>query len=210
MDYASDLQKIIDDLEWPAIHLVGHSMGGRNALEFAVYFTHRVKKLVIEDIGPEASSEAVSRIEKLLELVPTPFSSRSEARDFFENVYPDKISFYPDAKVVSRFLLANIESRPDGTQDWRFAKAAILETMRAGRNEDRWDAFQNLQMPVLVVRGESSKDLPRPVFERMLLVQPRATGIEIAGAGHWVHFDQPEAFILNLKNFLTIQTRSVY
>lgn len=176
-------------------------MGGRNALEFAAHFSRIVKVLVIEDIGPEANVAAADRIERLLQLVPTPFATRTEARDFFENQYVAKISFYPEPAVMSRFLLSNIEQKPDGQMDWRFAKEAILKSMREGRKEDHWDVFANLKMPVLIVRGEKSTDLSRPVFERMLAILPRAKGVEIPGAGHWVHFEQPDAFVRTLKEF---------
>jgi esterase len=134
-------------------------------------------------------------------LVPTPFASRTEARDFFEHKYAEKIQFYPQPQTVSRFFLSNIEEKPDGTHDWRFAKDAISETMRTGRRGDMWDVYQNLKMPVLVVRGEKSTDLAQPVYERMLQVLPGVEGHQIAGAGHWVHFDQPDAFIQVLKAF---------
>jgi pimeloyl-ACP methyl ester carboxylesterase len=209
-DYAQDLLHILDDLGWNSSCLVGHSMGGRNALEFAAHFSQRVKALVLEDIGPDASSLAVNRIDRLLEQVPTPFASRTEAKDFFEHRYPEKISFYPQPQVVSRFFLSNIEQKPDGTHDWRFAKNAILQSMREGRNEDRWDQFRNLKMPVLVVRGANSQDLPKAVFERMLQVLPSAKGAVVPDAGHWVHFDQPEAFIRIVKEFLTCTCDSVY
>jgi len=157
-----------------------------------------------------AIAEDQEQVDKLLELVPTPFASRTEAKDFFENQYPEKISFYPQPQVVSRFFLSNIEQKPDGTHDWRFAKKAILESMREGRNEDRWDQFRNLKMPVLVVRGEYSQDLPEAVYERMLQVLPSAKGVVVPDAGHWVHFDQPEAFIRIVKEFLTCTYDSVY
>jgi pimeloyl-ACP methyl ester carboxylesterase len=201
-DFAHDLKLILDELGWSASALVGHSMGGRNALEFASHFSQRVKALVMEDIGPDSRHSAIDRIERLLALVPVPFSSRAEANEFFEKSYPDLISFYPQPRVVARFLHSNLEQKPDGTMDWRFAKEAILQSLREGRNADRWDEFANLKMPVLVVRGEHSEDLPRPVFERMLKTLPAARGVEIADAGHWVHFDQPEAFIRTLKEFL--------
>jgi pimeloyl-ACP methyl ester carboxylesterase len=200
-DYAHDLKLILEELGWNSSALVGHSMGGRNALEFALHFSRLVKVLVLEDIGPEANWGAFERIERLLSLVPTPFANRAEAKDFFENRYPQKISFYPQPEVVSRFFLSNIEQKPDGTQDWRFAKDAILQSMREGRNEDRWDALANLKMPVLIVRGANSPDLPRPVYDRMLATLPSARGVEIPGAGHWVHFEQLEAFIRVLKKF---------
>lgn len=203
-DFAQDLKKILDDLGWSEIGLVGHSMGGRNAIEFAAHFAQRVKALVIEDIGPEASVGAMDRIEQLLDMVPTPFESRTAAKNFFELEYPQKISFYPNPEVTARFFLSNIDQKAEGVHDWRFDKKAILQTMREGRNEDRWDALPNLKMPVLVIRGENSKDLTRPVFERMLSLLPNGSGVEIKGAGHWVHFEQPEAFISALKEFFDL------
>lgn len=200
-DYAEDLKRILDELGWSDIGLVGHSMGGRNALEFALHFSQRVKGLVIEDIGPEASSEAMTRIQEMIDLVPVPFKSREEARDFFANDYAKLIAWSSQAPTVARFFHSNIAEMPNGEFDWRFSKTGIKETMAAGRNEDRWDALRNLKMPVLIVRGEHSTDLPRPVFERMKQVLPNAQAIEIANAGHWVHFDQPEAFIQALKTF---------
>ncbi len=210
-DYAQDLKLILDDLGWEKIFLVGHSMGGRNAIEFAARSPQRVEGLVIEDIGPEASSDSIHKIEKLLELVPTPFPNRESARRFFEGEYPEMISFYPQAHVVAKFLLSNIEQKENGQWDWRFDKGAILESLRVGRNEDRWDAFVNLQMPVLIVRGEHSRDLSREVFARMQASLPSAKAVEIPSAGHWVHFDQPEAFIQALREFfLTCRRDSVY
>lgn len=210
-DFAHDLKLILDDLGWESAIVVGHSMGGRNALEFAVHFSQRVKALVIEDIGPEANSRAIDRITRLLSLVPTPFASRDEARQFFENEYPELIaSFYPQGRVVAKFLLTNIEEK-NGGWDWRFDKNAILSSMQQGRHEDRWDALRNLRMPVLIVRGANSADLTADVFARMKATLPSAQAVEIPDAGHWVHFDQPQAFIRVLKEFfLTCGFDSVY
>ena len=55
--YAQDLEDILKELGWNHIYLVGHSLGGRNALAFASKFTHRVGKLVVEDIGPHKKEE---------------------------------------------------------------------------------------------------------------------------------------------------------
>ena len=202
---------ILDDLGWDQVILVGHSMGGRNALEFAMHFSQRVKALVIEDIGPEANSTALERISKLLNLVPTPFDSRDQARQFFENEYPALIAFYPQGHVVAKFLLTNIEEKPGGKWDWRFDRDAVLSSLQQGRNEDRWDALRNLKMPVLIVRGQNSTDLSPEVYHRMKATLPSATAVEIPGAGHWVHFDKPDAFIAVLKQFfLTCGFDSVY
>lgn len=204
-DFAEDLKKILDELGWSEVVIVGHSMGARNALEFAHLFAQRVKALVMEDMGPSADKGSTGGIERLLNLVPTPFANRAEAKNFFDNQYPNLISFNPQPQVVSQFFYSNIETKEDGTQDWRFDKAAIVNILHAGRETDRWEAFRQLKMPVLVVRGETSKDLPRDIFERMLKELPAAQGQEIKGAGHWVHFDQPEAFIQTLKEFFDLR-----
>ena len=193
-DFADDLLLILDELQWNQISLVGHSMGGRNALNFAHRFSHRVKRLVIEDIGPEKSQEAVDRLISLIQSVPTPFHQKLRAKEFFLNEYPDP--------VVGNYLYSNLEEKDGGTWDWRFSKAGIIESIRAGRAQDRWVEWEGLRIPTLLVRGERSTDLTREVFEECLRRNPITQGAEIKGAGHWVHYDQPELFIQTLQQFL--------
>lgn len=200
-DFALDLKHILDEVGWQQILLVGHSMGGRNALEFASTFSPRVKALVLEDIGPESNWGAIEKIERLLSLVPTPFASRDEVKRFFESEYPSLIAWYPNPQTVAKFLHSNIELKPDGTQDWRFAREAIFKAMREGRNEDHWDQFRNLKMPTLVVRGERSSDLSAETWTQMQRIRPDLQYRQIPGAGHWVHFDQPDAFIRAVREF---------
>lgn len=204
VDYAKDLAFILDELGWDRIHLVGHSMGGRNALEFANLFPKRTTQLVVEDIGPEGNQEAIDHIERLLAAVPTPFPNRLEAKAFFENDYASRIAWYPQSQVVATFLYTNLVEQPDGTQDWRFSKQGVLESVRAGRDRDRWDLVKNLSVPTLWLRGGQSQDLPRPIFEKILSLNPYIQGHEIPDSGHWIHFDQPDAFIAQLKEFLTL------
>lgn len=201
-DYAEDLLRIIDELGWEQIHLVGHSLGGRNALCFAAQHPNRVTKLVLEDIGPESSLEGAQVIERLMQLVPTPFATKKAARQFFLNDYAKLISFHPQPQVISQFFYTNIVEKPDGTADWRFHRDGIMASLMQGRMVDRWDQYRSLTMPTLVMRGERSTDLSRPVYERMLQELPSAKGAEIADAGHWIHFDQPQAFVAELRKFL--------
>jgi esterase len=208
-DFAGDLLEIVIELGWEKINLVGHSMGGRNALEFAHLFPQRTEKLVIEDITPGTGRDAMLAIEKLIELVPTPFPTRISARTFFDSTYENLISFHPQPRVISRFLYSNLEEKPNGEWDFRFFKKGILEALHAGHAQNRWETVEKLPMPVLWMRGEISTDLSRPVFEEILQRNPHVRGVEIAGAGHWIHFDQPSAFIAALKDFLTDRSEVV-
>lgn len=201
-DYASDLEKILDELGWSKIHLVGHSMGGRNALQFAAERPERVLRLVIEDIGPVMLDAGSTFLLRVLDSVPVPFPTKREARLFFEGPFLELFADAPKKEGLAAFLYANIMEDAAKHGVWRFYETGVRESIAQGRAEERWDEIRALPMPTLVVRGESSRDLPREVFARILRENPRIRGIEIQGAGHWVHSDQPEQFIRVLKDFL--------
>ncbi len=200
-NYADDLEKILDELGWERVLLVGHSMGGRNALNFASRWPQRVKALVIEDIGPDAAEEGMARIEKLLSLVPTPFPTRPAAKKFLLEEYPKLIPWNSDPATLAQFFYSNITETDDGKADWRFSKPGVLESLHAGRTKERWDELRALKMPTLVIRGARSKDLSRAVYERMLKENPRLRGVEIPDVGHWIHSEATDAFVAELKKF---------
>jgi len=139
----------------------------------------------------------------ILALVPTPFASRAAAKNFFEGEFLSRLGEDPKARALSQFFYSNMEEKSPGQVDWRFHKAGILMSLQSGRQQDRWAEYQSLQIPILVVRGEESSDLGHAEFDRMLQLNSYAEGIEIPGAGHWVHADQPERFIQALQNFFT-------
>lgn len=201
-DFADDLHLITDELGWNRFFLVGHSMGGRNAVAFAHKFPQKVEKLVIEDIGPEGDADAPAYYQWLLNLVPTPFSSKLQAKEFFMNEFPKLIfgkTENPD--TLGSFLYTNLEDKPDGTVDWRFHKEAIILSVLQGRAKDFWQEFRALPMETLIIRGEASSHLSRAVFERMKVSNPRISGVEISNAGHWVHSEQPEQFLAAIRLF---------
>ena len=193
-NYSDDLIEILNELGWDKIHLVGHSMGGRNALNFAARFPQRVISLVIEDISPEPKISDVEKYEKLLGRVPTPFENKKAAKEFLLNDFGDP--------VLGNYFYSNLVENDQGLVDWRFSKKGILDTVRLGREKDRWSEWRALKMPTLLIRGEKSQDLPQDIYEKMLKENMHVDGVVIKDAGHWVHFDQPEQFIKELKTFL--------
>ncbi|MBC7753796.1 MAG: alpha/beta hydrolase [Moraxellaceae bacterium] len=201
--FAEDLNKITDELGWDSFHLVGHSMGGRNAIVFADLFPQKVRTLTIEDMGPEADSRSHLYYEKMLNAVPTPFDSKQSMKQFFASDFEKNFEAKEPISVLSTFLQANIE-QVENTQlfDWRFSKQAIFETVKQGHIKDRWREVTHLSMPVLLIRGENSHVLKRETFEKMLQVNPKITGVEIKQAGHWIHYEKYEEFTSILREFL--------
>lgn len=200
-DYADDIFKLTEALGWDQFILVGHSMGGRNVLNFASRHPEKITKLVVEDIGPEADANAADYYETLLGMVPTPFPNREAARDFFQKEFLEKAKTRDKPQVLAQFLYANIEDKPDGTADWRFSKQGILSTVVDGRASERWHEVESLKVPTLWIRGAQSRELTRESYERILSSNSMITGVEIPNAGHWVHSEQPAAFLQALKEF---------
>lgn len=200
-NYADDLKNIIDELGWDQVYLVGHSMGGRAAYVFASKHPDRVTQLVIEDIGPSMYPEGASFITKLIDAVPVPFADKKTARAWFDKDFQEIFSTHRKREQLAEYLYANLTENEKKEAVWRFYEPGIRESVEQGRAAELWDDIGVLSMPTLVVRGEFSSDLPRDVFERMLSMNPTIQGVEIKGAGHWIHSDKPELFIDVLKRF---------
>jgi pimeloyl-ACP methyl ester carboxylesterase len=169
---------------------------------FAQLFPENLRSLIMEDLGPEARPESIRYYEDLLSAVPTPFSSKQEAKAWFMNDFV-KLKFTDqNSQGLALYLYSNMEEKEGGVVDWRFSKEAMLESVRRGRAQDHWQAWESLKLPVLIIRGEHSSDLTREVYLEMLRRNPKAKGVEIAQAGHWVHSDQPEQFTQVLNQFI--------
>ncbi|MCB0348346.1 MAG: alpha/beta hydrolase [Bdellovibrionales bacterium] len=191
-NYADDLNKILQELGWNKIILMGHSMGGRNAIYFAHQFPKTVEALIIEDIGPESSSSSIHRLEEIIESVAVPYSSKKEAKDDL---------LHKHSPTLAQFLISSLEE-VNGEVVWRLSKRGILQSLYSGREQSHWKEWQGISAPSLVIRGEKSTDLDKETFQKMLSTNPNAKGVEIAKAGHWVHFEQPDAVTSAVKDFL--------
>lgn len=202
-DYAEDLNKILDELGWQKIHLIGHSMGGRAAMQFAAMHPGKLITITIEDIGIYIKEQNADGLKQMIEMVPVPFSSRSEARSFFKDEFPGLIHSNKRAKAISSYFYTNIVETPSGTADWRFCLKGIYESISQGHLRDRVSEWKSIHCPILLMRGDESSDLTQEDFTKMLSINSNAKGVEIPESGHWIHFDQAEAFVRELKSFLS-------
>jgi esterase len=193
-DFAGDLGFLMDELIIPSATVIGHSMGGRNALTFANLYPGRVTKLVIEDIGPEAVAKSGSETVQMLKEIPMPFPDKRAAKEYLLNEFGN-----PE---LGNFLYMSLKTNPDGSVAWIFDLKNIIEIIEKGRSHSRWEEVRNVRCPTLVIRGERSDELSRDEYDRMLQANPCIHGVEIPGAGHWVHSDKPDLFIAALKQFV--------
>jgi len=177
-------------------HVVGHSMGGKVAMVLALRHPDLVDRLVVVDIAP-AESDGAGEFEHLLgSLAAVDLSQvhrRSDADDQLKDPIPNT--------TVRGFLLQNLRSGDDG-----YAWQANLDLLR--RDLPTIGGFPHLDAtfdhPVLWVAGDRSdyiQDEHRREMERLF---PATRLVTIKGSGHWVHSEQPAAFVSALRVFLQL------
>ena len=197
IDYASmanDLAALLDSQGLDEVILVGHSMGGKVAMEFALRHPTRVAKLVVVDIAPVRYRHDFAEIFAGMRAVDLEaIGNRRDAEAMM------------DAHIaepgIRQFLLQNLEKGESGWQ-WRIdldlLQAAVPQIQSAPPAIDggRYGG------PILVIHGERSNYV-QPMFEPIFARHfPTIRYAPIAEAGHWVYAERPEAFMAELQAFL--------
>lgn len=196
-EFCKSIEFVTKELGWEKFSIIGHSLGARVSFVYGCLHPEKLEKMVFEDMGPHKTGEGSRRTERMISSVPVPFASKKEAKLFFTTTFEEKFG-----KVLADYMYSNIQKTEDGQFDWRFDKNGALSSLRIGEIHDFWKEFEAISCPNLIIRGENSEHLPKPVFEEMLKRNKASTGVEIPGAGHWVHFDNKDAFVAEIKSFL--------
>jgi len=198
--YVSDLESVVDQLGLDRFVLLGHSMGGTNAIVYTARHPDRVAALVIEDMGPGASSASSgsSRIKGELGGTPETFASWSEAEAYWRAQRP-----HAPAEAVSSRVKYTLRELADGRIGWRYD----LDGIRRARLDpslqiDLWPYVAALRCPSLVIRGADSDFLARATAEEMARGNANLHWVEIEGASHYVHDDNFPDFSHALDQFL--------
>lgn len=201
--YVRDLEAVVDALGLAPFDLLGHSMGGINAIVYASKHPERVGRLVIEDAGPGAfeDSDGARRIVQELRDTPTQFENWQAASDFMRALRPT----VTEAARQQR-LRSMLKPLPDGRYTWRYDHAGIARTRLSpdpARVVDLRPHVRAIACPTLVVRGGRSDYLQVSMAEAMCEANPRLRWVEIEDAGHYIHDDQPERFEQVVRDFLS-------
>ncbi|MEJ8799393.1 alpha/beta hydrolase [Trinickia caryophylli] len=200
--YLRDLETLVDALGLRKFVLVGHSMGGTNAFVYAGKHPARLAGLVIEDMGPGASvdSRGSERIRRELRSTPDSFASWAEARAFWHRQRPN----ISEAALASR-VEHSLKDNGQGRVVWRHDAEGIAAARLAATPEqlvDLWPLVRGLRMPTLVLHGADSDFLCVEAAAAMTAANPYLRAHAIAGATHYVHDDQPDAFNRSVRLWL--------
>lgn len=193
---AGDVFEFLNSQKLPEVFLLGHSLGGKVAMQFALEFPECVPKLIVADIAPRAYPPLHEEIfQTLLALNLQNFSSRTDMETAIAPQIPNL--------NLRRFLLKNVGRNPDATFFWKNNLRGLHENYP--QLCAAISSAQPFERPVLFVRAEKSgyicgEDLPliKTLFPRMKIDT-------LAGANHWLHADQPQEFARHVIKFLSCQ-----
>jgi esterase len=192
VDMAADVRDTLDAHGLDAATVLGHSLGGKTAMELALSAPERVSGLVAVDIAPIAYDRRHDQeLEALHELDLSAVRSRGDADAALADPIPNP--------AIRQFLLKNL-SRTDNGFTWRIP----LETIHAeyAKIAAAPPSAGPYDGPTLFIRGGNSDYLPEEAETTIHERFPQARIETIPDAAHWVHVDAPEAFLDLLNDFL--------
>lgn len=191
-EMADDLQVFLEQHWVFKTALVGHSMGGKVAMQFALHHPDMVERLVVVDIAPGPAEDNHGHVFRaLLDLDLSRIATRQEAEAWLEPRVPDF--------GTRQFLLKNITRNADGTFAWKMNLPVLWEAypdILAGVQGEPFDK------PTLFIRGSRSNYVQDEDFPQIRHLFPLAQVVTIEGAGHWVHADKPAELLAVLREFL--------
>lgn len=194
--YVSDVEAFVETLQLDRFILIGHSMGGLNAIHYAARHPERVLALGILDIGPEIDPAGMQRIRAELGETPTGFDSWRAAKAFLQMRHPKASEENRQTRLTWM-----LKEGADGRIAWRIDQAIFDPNLKPDDPQQTWDLLSQIRCPTLILRGGESDVLSVDTCQKMLTRIPDGRWVEIPGAGHMVIEDNPEACNAALLDF---------
>lgn len=201
-----DLLEFMDKHSIEKAIIIGHSMGGKTAMFFAVDYPERVNSLIVVDISPTSykntdSTQLLTHSTIIKSMYSVDFNTVKTRKDI-DKILAKSIP----VKRVRQFLLKNVRRNKNNQFDWSLNIEAIsneLENIMDGLNANSFENGKEITgFPVLFIKGEKS-DYIQPSDEKEITkIFPFAEIEIIPDAGHWLHAEQPELFIKTIQNFI--------
>lgn len=180
--YVADFMVLIARLDVESVAWVGTSLGGVIGMVLASFDASPVTRLLLNDVGPVISREALKRIGDYLGRAPV-FGGLGEAEAYIRRVSAP-FGALDDAQWRA-LTESSVRRRADGRFEMRYDPAIALSFAHATAAEiDLWPIFERVRCPTLLVRGASSDLLSHDAAQAMAARGPRPRVVEVAGVGH--------------------------
>ena len=190
----NDLVEFLDDHQLQNPIILGHSMGGKVAMNFALLHPEKLEKLIVVDIAPRAYKLEHYVIVDGLKAIPIDtLSSRNQADEILSTFVPE-----PD---VRQFLLKNLQRKAEGGFIWKINLPVIAEKLgNIGVDLKFTGTFEK---PTLFIRGAKSKYIRDEDRARIKEIYPKSSFVTM-DTGHWVQAEKPKEFVEVVMKWLSM------
>ena len=195
-DLAAALLTLLNEASWNKVHLVGHSMGGMVAQEFAVNHQNRLHSLTLSATSPSFGSPDGKFQKKFVDARLGPLAEGKTMTDLATELVQTMMS--PDADPNGQQLAFDCMS--DVAAETYRAAVECIVTFEQRAN------LPKIEVPTLVLAGELDTNAPPPMMEKMASKIPGARYVCLPGLGHLANLDDPQAFDAVLSGFIVSAT----
>jgi len=197
---ANAVAELLQELNLSRVMVLGHSLGGKVAMELAISHPSVVSKLIVADIAPVQYGDRHNRVFDSLSAIDlTTVSSRKDADKKLLGGSAGRDSGVQDPGV-RMFLLKNLYKDESGAYQWRMNLTALIEAypniIAAPSRSPKFDK------PVLFIKGEDSEYILPEHREEVLVRFSDPQMKTMGGCGHWLHAQKPDVFGRLCQKFL--------
>jgi pimeloyl-ACP methyl ester carboxylesterase len=188
-----DLHTYIEHHQLRNVSLLGHSMGGKTVMLYAVEYPENVNKLIVADISPRMYPPHHHDILEALNSIDFTIQTSRALVD-------EKLSELIPENGVRQFLMKNIYWKEKGQLDFRFNLESLTEN-----NEEvgvALPSFTVFEGETLFLKGENSGYISADEESIITAHFPNSEIITIKNSGHWLHAENPSDFLKVTKGFL--------
>lgn len=195
---AEDIKEYLDSHQLKKADIIGHSMGGKTAMLFALTYPERVNKLIVADIAPKKYKKNYDGHIQILEVMRKLDLDNLNTRKDIEIQLRELLK----SRKVVQLIMKNLHRKKDKSFEWRINIPVLysqLENITGGT--EGWDKLKTT-VPTLFIKGETSDYLN---LEDDFIIKksfPNSELTVIPKAGHWLHAEQPELIIKTILYFI--------
>ncbi len=190
---AADLKSFLEEQGIKKTYLLGHSMGGKTAMQFSIQEPQFIKKMIIADIAPKYYAPHHQDVISALESV-----------DFSIQTNRKKVQLKIEESIfdigIIQFLMKGLTWVSKTQLGWKFNLKVLSEKIESIGEE--LEGFAYFTNPTLFLRGENSDYITLDDIDTIEEIFPMAQYSTIENSGHWMHAENPKRFFEEVLNFL--------
>ncbi|MCK4922334.1 MAG: alpha/beta fold hydrolase [Bacteroidales bacterium] len=204
----NDLLEFMEQQSLKKASLLGHSMGGKACMFFAVDYPEMVQSLTVVDISPRSyisldqpAPQTVDHMNIIQALIKVDLE-KVDSRIEIDMILADTIK----SPRIRQFLLKNIQRKDKNSFEWKINLKSLhdnLPSILDGLNSKEINNGTGVEgFPVLFIKGADSDYISDHDYSIIQSIFPVADIVSIPNSGHWVHAEQTDLFLKNVKYFL--------